>query len=371
MTDDRKKAAVLLCRCEQAHVVSAETVAAIREHLTQAGAAFHETDDLCGLAARRPEVLSALATADDVLIAACFPRAVRWLLAAAGAPLPADRTRVVNMRNGCDDEALEDVSAWLEKRGHSAFSGAEEGDILLFAPPEEAGDKQQTVARKPGGGNVSKYSKKTSACQTDEKSRMSPFSSDWKPWFPVVDYDRCTGCMQCLSFCLFGVYDRGSDEEGRRVIVGRPANCKTNCPACARVCPAGAIIFPKYTDAPINGAEASPGEDGSAAAEGPAAALGPDVYAALRRRSAAAGGPRQRFAPAAPGGHATAEAERTEFKDLAALAQQLDVPEELTRSLFPIASTPSGCDCDCECTGDGDRDCDCDCDCPCAPDSKE
>src|SRR5262249_16191246 len=29
---------------------------------------------------------------------------------------------------------------------------------------------------------------------------------DWKPWFPVIDYDRCTNCMQCLSFCLFGVY---------------------------------------------------------------------------------------------------------------------------------------------------------------------
>src|SRR5690349_15887991 len=34
----------------------------------------------------------------------------------------------------------------------------------------------------------------------------------WKPWFPVIDYDRCTNCMQCLSFCLFGVY--GADREG-------------------------------------------------------------------------------------------------------------------------------------------------------------
>src|SRR5207244_9290069 len=36
---------------------------------------------------------------------------------------------------------------------------------------------------------------------------------EWKPWFPVIDYDRCTNCMQCLSFCLFGVY--GVDEEKR------------------------------------------------------------------------------------------------------------------------------------------------------------
>src|SRR5262249_12286072 len=36
---------------------------------------------------------------------------------------------------------------------------------------------------------------------------------EWKPWFPVIDYDRCTNCMQCLSFCLFGVY--GVDEQQR------------------------------------------------------------------------------------------------------------------------------------------------------------
>ena len=27
-------------------------------------------------------------------------------------------------------------------------------------------------------------------------------SKEWLPWFPVIDYDRCTNCMQCLSFCL-------------------------------------------------------------------------------------------------------------------------------------------------------------------------
>jgi hypothetical protein len=28
------------------------------------------------------------------------------------------------------------------------------------------------------------------------------------PGFPVIDYDKCTNCMQCLSFCLFGVWLR-------------------------------------------------------------------------------------------------------------------------------------------------------------------
>ena len=36
---------------------------------------------------------------------------------------------------------------------------------------------------------------------------------------------------------------------------GGPAaeSCKTNCPACSRVCPEAAIIFPKYASGPING----------------------------------------------------------------------------------------------------------------------
>ena len=65
----------------------------------------------------------------------------------------------------------------------------------------------------------------------------------WKPWFPVIDYDRCTNCMQCLSFCLFDVY--GVDDD-QKIQVQNQDNCKTNCPACSRVCPEVAIMFPKY-----------------------------------------------------------------------------------------------------------------------------
>ena len=27
-----------------------------------------------------------------------------------------------------------------------------------------------------------------------------PLPGAWTPWFPVIDYQRCTNCMQCLSF---------------------------------------------------------------------------------------------------------------------------------------------------------------------------
>ena len=72
----------------------------------------------------------------------------------------------------------------------------------------------------------------------------------WKPWFPVIDFDRCTNCMQCLTFCLFDVY--GVDKQ-QKITVQNQDNCKTDCPACSRVCPEVAILFPKYGKGPING----------------------------------------------------------------------------------------------------------------------
>eukprot|EP01031_Cornospumella_fuschlensis_P053301 gene53301-65102_t len=76
----------------------------------------------------------------------------------------------------------------------------------------------------------------------------------WKPWFPVIDYSRCTNCMQCLSFCLFDVYGVSKDN---KIQVQNNDNCKTNCPACSRVCPEVAIMFPKYQAGPINGDDVS------------------------------------------------------------------------------------------------------------------
>ncbi|MCY3022693.1 MAG: ferredoxin family protein [Planctomycetota bacterium] len=86
-------------------------------------------------------------------------------------------------------------------------------------------------------------------------SASSPAGSqDLVPrWYPVVDYDRCTNCMECLDFCLFGVY--GVDDKERLRVVS-PDQCRPDCPACARVCPAGAIVFPKYrTNRNIAGAD--------------------------------------------------------------------------------------------------------------------
>lgn len=71
-------------------------------------------------------------------------------------------------------------------------------------------------------------------------------------WYPVIDYSRCTNCLECLDFCLFGVYGVDSFE---RILVENQDQCKKGCPACSRVCPQQAIIFPEYKSAAIAGAE--------------------------------------------------------------------------------------------------------------------
>ena len=71
-------------------------------------------------------------------------------------------------------------------------------------------------------------------------------------WYPVIDYGRCTNCLECLDFCLFGVYGVDSLE---RILVENQDQCKKGCPACSRVCPQQAIIFPEYKSPAIAGAD--------------------------------------------------------------------------------------------------------------------
>lgn len=76
-----------------------------------------------------------------------------------------------------------------------------------------------------------------------------PVENGTDAWYPVLDKTRCIECGKCHDFCLFGVYTI----ENKQVRVVKPQNCKNNCPACARICPSKAVIFPKYEKSPING----------------------------------------------------------------------------------------------------------------------
>ena len=74
--------------------------------------------------------------------------------------------------------------------------------------------------------------------------------SDGRRWYPVIDYSRCTNCMECIDFCLFGVY--GVDRIDT-ILVEQPDNCRKGCPACSRVCPENAIMFPQHKTPAIAG----------------------------------------------------------------------------------------------------------------------
>jgi len=146
----------------------------------------------------------------------------------------------------------------------------------------------------------------------------------WKPWFPVIDFDRCTNCMQCLSFCLFDVY--GVDGKGV-IQVQHENHCKTDCPACSRVCPEVAILFPKYGKGPINGDVVRAKDvQREAMKVDISALLGGDIYASLRSRQKDA---RKRFSTERDESRALLERKRC----LKKLQGDLDIPDEVLMTL--------------------------------------
>jgi NAD-dependent dihydropyrimidine dehydrogenase PreA subunit len=162
----------------------------------------------------------------------------------------------------------------------------------------------------------------TIEARADAPSATTPAA--WKPWFPVIDYSRCTNCMQCLSFCLFDVYGVSAD---RKIQVQNQSNCKTECPACSRVCPEVAIMFPKYRHGPINGEDVKADDVRREAMKVDISALlGGDVYSMLRDRSAKA---KSRFSKERDDERALKERQNC----LIALKRDLDVPAEVLAAL--------------------------------------
>ena len=193
------------------------------------------------------------------------------------------------------------VTATLLDRGYSVLRVTGEnrsrtvaGDYPVIVLGQFTGDVPEIV---DGTGTVSIATRDTGALDADgivalvETAReelggginQPGQNGAWKPWFPVIDYDRCTNCMQCLSFCLFDVY--GVDDE-KQIQVQNNDNCKTNCPACSRVCPEVAIMFPKYATGPINGEPVSEADVKRESMKVDITSLlGGDIYSSLKTRS--------------------------------------------------------------------------------------
>lgn len=231
---------IIVCRCAQAKLGRSQQWPTVVEALRAAGREVLEVDDLCALAGRRDPWLRQVAATRGLAVVACHPRAVRWLFHAAGVELPAGAS-LHNLRVDGPQAVVDAIAA---------------ADASAASPADDAAQ--------PAAG--------------PEPSQPPQPADGWVPWFPVIDYSRCTTCRQCVAFCLFGVYRL---EDGKARVV-EPARCKTNCPACARMCPQVAIIFPKHTGSPIDGAQVGP--DAAAGQVDPQRIKSSDVYKSLRQR---------------------------------------------------------------------------------------
>ena len=97
--------AILYCHCQYARVLPDEVKQAVLRKLCESGQPFEAVADLCELSARKDPALKRLTAAGPVKIAACFPRALKWLFASANAPLSLENTEVVNLRTLSADQA--------------------------------------------------------------------------------------------------------------------------------------------------------------------------------------------------------------------------------------------------------------------------
>jgi hypothetical protein len=97
---------ILYCHCAYARVVPPETKTAVLEGLTRAGVEFDAVPDLCEMAAARDPRLAELAAGAPLQIAACYPRAVKWLFASAGVNIDGQGAVIHNMRTCSAEEVL-------------------------------------------------------------------------------------------------------------------------------------------------------------------------------------------------------------------------------------------------------------------------
>lgn len=194
---------VTICACASRSFIDKDKVAEVAATLMQEGYDVNLEPDLCRkIMNASPDIREIAAGA----IVACYTRAVQSLLDWKGL----EAGQIIDIRNNKTAEVLSQLDNSISFSSEQDFPGLDAIRQEVHGFPIENG--------------------------TDA-------------WYPVLDKARCIECGKCHDFCLFGVYT----VENKQVSVVKPQNCKNNCPACARMCPSKAVIFPKYEKSPING----------------------------------------------------------------------------------------------------------------------
>lgn len=97
---------IVFCNCTYAQVVDKAVKETVLKKLCESNVPFEAVADLCEMSARRDPALKQFAGNGNLKIAACFPRAVKWLFHSAQAQLPVDGTEILNMRTQSADEIV-------------------------------------------------------------------------------------------------------------------------------------------------------------------------------------------------------------------------------------------------------------------------
>lgn len=185
---------IVFCNCK-GKLIDSERITEIISYMNKQGISFLLFSDLCGICAtQKDKIRGILNDCNEILMIACFPRAVKLLLNESGTDTRSKSITFLNVRDTDNKTIFEKINNFSDNE-------------VFNSPTEE-------IISNP----------------------------EWSPWFPVIDYSRCSSCGQCADFCLFGVYEK---KDGK-VFVLNPQGCKDNCPACGRICPQTAIVFPKY-----------------------------------------------------------------------------------------------------------------------------
>jgi NAD-dependent dihydropyrimidine dehydrogenase PreA subunit len=202
----------------------------------QPGCEILVTPHLYDLTVDGPTLARLRSLAGPLVVLAWLPeRATCWLLRKAGVE---GRLATMPARHGQDAHGATDGMPrpmWCVDL--CAYEKAE-ACVAAIAPI--------LASVSPGGGST----RRGAAVETLDE----PTSARW---YPVIDYDRCKTCLECLNFCLFGVYGLDAAEAVR---VEQPDACRPGCPACARVCPSRAILFPECPDPEIAGRANAPAD---------------------------------------------------------------------------------------------------------------
>jgi len=186
---------IIYCNCK-GNIVDSQRLDAIDAFVSQLNVRSVKLSDLCGICATQKDKIKDIFVPDEeYMVIACYPRAVMLLLNSAGVELDDKSFDFINFRETDNEFIFKKIKAFVIDELSS-----------------------------------SSYQKEIES------------NSEWPSWFPAIDYVRCTACGQCADFCLFGVYEKSEN----KVSVVKPKGCKNNCPACARICPHTAIVFPKY-----------------------------------------------------------------------------------------------------------------------------